>query len=84
MRYAQIMQDGICFADSYLSGEVIAEDMIPLKEEEPSPIGKKYVNGQWQEVKKEPMVPPPSDTKLLMQRMTDLELAILEGGQKNV
>ena len=84
MRYAQIMQDGICFADSYLSGEVIAEDMIPLKEEEPSPIGKKYVNGQWREVKKEPMVPPPSNTELLMQRMTDLELAILEGGQKNV
>lgn len=84
MRYAQITQEGICFADSYLSGEVIAEDMIPLKEEEPSPLGKKYVNGQWKEVEKEAIIPPPSDTELLMQSMTDLELAILEGGQKSV
>ncbi len=84
MRYAQITQEGICFADSYLSGEVIAEDMIPLKKEEVSPLGKKYVDGEWQELEKEPIVLPPSDTELLMQSMADLELAILEGGKKNV
>ena len=84
MRYAQITQEGICFADSYLSGEVIAEDMILLEENAVSPLGKKYVNGEWQEVEKQSIVLPPSDTELLMQSMADLELAILEGGQKNV
>ena len=84
MRYAQINQENICFADSYLSGEVVAEDMIPLKENEPSPLGKKYVNGMWEEVKQEPILQPESDTEIIMQGMTDLELAILERGQKNV
>ena len=32
MRYAQIDGNGICFADSYLFGEVNANDMIPLDE----------------------------------------------------
>ena len=41
MRYAQINQKGICIADSFLSGEVIAENMILLKEDEPSPLTKK-------------------------------------------
>jgi len=45
MRYAQINQKGICIADSFLSAEVIAENMILLKEDEPSPLTKKYVNG---------------------------------------
>ena len=35
MRYAQINQKGICIADSFLSGKVIAENMILLKEDEP-------------------------------------------------
>ena len=39
MRYAQIDGNGICFADSYLSGEVNANDMIPLDENVISPLG---------------------------------------------
>ena len=84
MRYAQITKEGICFADSYLSGKVMTEDMIPLTEKEPSPLGKRYINGTWEEVEQKPMIQLPSDTELIMQSITDLELTILEGGQKDV
>ena len=46
MRYAQIDENGICFADSYLSGEVYANNMIPLNENAVSPLGKKYNDGR--------------------------------------
>ena len=53
MRYVQIDENNICFADSFLSGEVTAADMIPLSEQAPSPLGKRYHNGVWEEVEKE-------------------------------
>lgn len=104
MRYAQINQKGICIADSFLSGEVIAENMILLKEDEPSPLTKKYVNGVWEEVEQQ-QVQMQSDTEIIMQSITelelqndeaqlerqllaqqlsDLELSMLEGGNRNV
>ena len=100
MRYAQINQKGICIADSFLSAEVIAENMILLTEDEPSPLTKKYVNGAWEEVK-EQQVQIQSDEEIIMQaiselfeaqqerqmlaqQMADLELAMLEGGNANV
>ena len=82
MRYAQIDETGICFAESYLSGEVKADDMILLTENEPSPLGKRYVNGVWEEV---PQVPTPyieSDTEILMQSIADIELSNLEAAQE--
>lgn len=74
MRYAQINESGICIADSFLSGEVIAENMIPLTDEEPSPLTKKYVNGVWEEVKKEQQTQIQSDTEMIMQSIAELEL----------
>ena len=53
MRYAQINSNNICIADSFLSGEVTAADMIPLSEQDTSPLGKRYHNGVWEEVEKE-------------------------------
>ena len=84
MRYAQINENGICFAVSNLSGEVIADDMILLKDNEMSPLGKKYVNGMWEEVEaeQEPIVQAPSDMEMIMQSMADLELANLEAQQE--
>ena len=73
MRYAQINQKGICIADSFLSGEVIAENMILLKEDEPSPLTKKYVNGVWEEVEQQ-QVQIQSDTEIIMQSVSELEL----------
>ena len=82
MRYAQIDENGICFAESFLSGEVNAENMILLAEEEASPMGKKYVDGVWLEVEKEILPQPPSDTEIMMQSMTELELQNLEAQQE--
>lgn len=82
MRYAQINEKNICIADSFLSGEVIADNMIPLTEDEPSPLSKKYVNGVWQEVEKEKQPEIQSDTEMMMQSMTELELQNLEAQQE--
>ena len=82
MRYAQIDGNGICFADSYLSGEVNANDMIPLDENVISPLGKKYCNGEWQEVEQLQLPEPESDTEIIMQSITELELQGLEAQQE--
>lgn len=82
MRYAQIDKNNICFAESFLSGEVIADNMILLTDDEPSPMGKKYVNGEWQEVKKEELPRQESDTEIIMQNITELELQNLEAQQE--
>lgn len=105
MRYAQIDSNGICFVESFLSGEVEAEDMILLTDGEPSPLGKKYVNGIWEEVEIEEIPQLISDSEIIMQsiselelqnfeaqqerqmlaqQISDLELAMLEGGSANV
>lgn len=82
MRYAQIDKNNICMADSFLSGEVKAEDMILLTENEPSPLGKRYVNGVWEEVPQEPTPYIESDTEIIMQSITDIELANIEAAQE--
>ncbi len=81
MRYAQINQKGICIADSFLSAEVIAENMILLTEDEPSPLTKKYVNGAWEEVK-EQQVQIQSDEEIIMQAISELELQNFEAQQE--
>ena len=82
MRYAQIDGNGICFADSYLSGEVNANDMIPLDENVISTLGKKYCNGEWQEVEQLQLPEPESDTEIIMQSIAELELQGLEAQQE--
>ena len=82
MRYAQIDGNGICFADSYLFGEVNANDMIPLDENVISPLGKKYCNGEWQEVEQLQLPEPESDTEIIMQSIAELELQGLEAQQE--
>ena len=82
MRYAQIDGNGICFADSYLSGEVNANDMIPLDENVISPLGKKYCNGEWQEVEQLQLPEPETDTEIIMQSIAELELQGLEAQQE--
>ena len=61
-KYAQIDSNNICFAVSYLSGEVIADDMIMLNEED-EPLGKKYNNGTWEELPPQP-APEPEPSQL--------------------
>ena len=47
-RYAQINDDGFVVSDSYLSGEVKAENMIPL-DDNFDLVNKRFVNGNWEE-----------------------------------
>ena len=59
MRYAQINKDGFVISDSNLSGEVEADNMIPL-EEDFDLLNKRYVDGQWEEYTPlEPAEPEP-------------------------
>lgn len=53
MRYAQINKDGFVVSDSNLSGEVEADNMIPL-EEDFDLSNKRYVDGQWEDYVLEP------------------------------
>lgn len=61
-KYAQIDSENICFAVSYLSGEIIADDMIRLSAED-EPLGKKYNNGIWEELPPQPE-PEPEQSQL--------------------
>ena len=81
MRYPQSNENGICIADSFLSAVVIAENMILLTEDEPSPLTKKYVNGAWEEVK-EQQVQIQSDEGIIMQAISELELQNFEAQQE--
>lgn len=50
MRYAQITTENICIADSFLSSEVTADNLILLSESDPSPLGKKWNGSTWEDV----------------------------------
>ena len=58
--YAQIDENNICIAVSYLSGKVTADNMLRLETYDTSLLGKKYNNGVWEEVPK----PEPEPTQL--------------------
>lgn len=69
-RYAQIDEKGFVISDSYLSGEVKAEDMIAIAEGFDI-TNKKYVDGKWVEYTPEPIVEVPTE-----QEKTMLETAV--------
>lgn len=52
--YAQIDENNICVSVSELSGSVNYENMIALDTYDISLLGKKYNNGNWEEVEPEP------------------------------
>lgn len=67
--YAQIGDDGICFAVSSLSGIVENPHLIRLDIYDESLLGKKYEDGTWQEM------PQPESQA---QELSDTERAIFE------
>jgi len=67
--YAQIGDDGICFAVSSLSGIVEDPHLIQLEIYDESLLGKRYEDGIWQEV------PQPEPQA---QELSDAERAIFE------
>lgn len=76
--YAELDENNICCAVSDLSGEVIADTMIPLETYDTSLLGMKYVDGVWEEVPKEP-TPTPEPTELEQLR-ADLEFVAIMAG----
>lgn len=67
--YAEIDENGICFAVSDLSGEMDKPTMIALESYDVSVLGKRYENGVWVETEQ----PTPE-----LQPMTDEQIAIYE------
>lgn len=63
-RYAQIDENGYVISDSWLSGEVIANYMIPISEDFDL-TNKKYVNKQWIEYI-QILEPEPTEEELFM------------------
>lgn len=64
MRYAQINASNICVADSTLSGEVTADNLIPLDENDPSPLGKLWNGSTWEDMPEPEPEPIRTLTKL--------------------
>lgn len=69
-RYAQISKNGFVISDSYLSGEVIADDMIAIAENFVI-RNKKYIDGEWVDYTPEPIV-----ETLTEQEQTGLETSV--------
>ena len=83
--YAEIDKDNICCAVSQLSGEVIADTMSPLETYDESLLGKRYVDGVWEEVPQEPTPEPePTEMEVLQSQVTDLQLALCEQYEENL
>ena len=53
MIYAQLNEENICVGVSDLSGEVEADNMILLESFDVDILGKKYNNGEWEELHQE-------------------------------
>ena len=56
--YAQIDDNGICFAVTQTAGEIEQADMIEIDSLDESILLKKYVNGAWETVPEEPQTEP--------------------------
>lgn len=82
-KYAQIdIETGRCLGVSYLSGEVEADNMIPLSEEDDVKPNDTYEDGVWIPAPPpEPVEPTPdriaqleAENAALKSRMTDMEM----------
>ena len=78
-KYAQIdVTTGRCIGISYLSGEVEAENMIPLTDEDVKP-NDTYANGVWTPAPPpEPVEPQPDRIAQLEAENTDLNLQVID------
>lgn len=74
--YAQIDEENVCVSISSLSGEIIDERLIEIESYDLSILGKKYNNGIWEEVPKEPGVP--EEPQITNAELKENQLAIME------
>lgn len=76
--YAQLDEENICVSVSQLSGEVIQDDMIELNSYDASLLGKRYNNGAWEEVAREPIEPQPTNAEKIITMLQAQEQAALD------
>lgn len=62
--YAELDQNSVCYSESWLSGEVDSPNMILLPDDAPSPVDKKYVDGEWIDLPPKPEPIPESELLL--------------------
>ncbi|NLD18510.1 MAG: hypothetical protein GX666_13180 [Tissierellia bacterium] len=75
--YAQLNEHNICTGVSQLSGEITANNMIPITEMNVDLLWRKYENGQWSEEKFEPISTAPiTEFEETKRRLDDVEMAI--------
>ena len=72
--YAQLNEENICIGISQLSGKVAAENMIELASYDTSILGKKYVDGKWEDVEQ----PTPQTEPTQLDKLEENQLALME------
>lgn len=80
--YAQLNETSICIGISQLSGKVDVPSLIPLTDFDSSIMGKKYVDGVWEEVESEPVSEPEPTEQELIQAEILLNQAEIIAKQK--
>lgn len=69
MIYAQLNEENICIGISQLSGKVAAENMIELASYDTSILGKKYVDGKWEDVEHPEEEAEPTEQEIIQVEM---------------
>ena len=69
MIYAQLNEENICIGISQLSGKVAAENMIELASYDTGILGKKYVDGKWEDVEHPEEEAEPTDEEIIQAEM---------------
>ena len=69
MIYAQLNEENICIGISQLSGKVAAENMIELASYDTSILGKKYVDGKWEDVEHPEEEAEPTEQEIIQAEM---------------
>ena len=69
MIYAQLNEENICIGISQLSGKVAAENMIELASYDTGILGKKYVDGKWEDVEHQEEEAEPIDEEIIQAEM---------------
>ncbi|MDU1029427.1 MAG: hypothetical protein E7A50_08035 [Clostridiales bacterium] len=72
MVYAQINKDKICVGISQLNDVVQASNLVELEDYDLSVLGKKYEDGEWQDVPKDPTPPEPTQDEILQEKLSRL------------
>lgn len=70
--YAQLDENNVCIGVSSLSGEVNDASIVEMDTYTLDVIGKRYVDGEWQDIPKEPIPPEPSQEEIMQEKLSKL------------